>query len=102
MATPMKYESLIGDMGTTLSGGQRQRVLPARALYHKPKVFFMDEGTAHLDAETEKKIADMLNTLDITRIVVAHRMSLVAAADRVVTLDQGSLLEPKTPELLLN
>ena len=54
----MHYLSMVGDMGSVLSGGQKQRVLLARALYHDPKILFLDEGTANLDAKTEAKIAD--------------------------------------------
>src|SRR5690606_36420278 len=52
-AMPMKYESLVGDMGTTLSGGQKQRILLARALYRQPKILFLDEATSHLDTRLE-------------------------------------------------
>ena len=80
---PMNYLSMVGDMGSVLSGGQKQRVLLARALYHDPKVLFLDEGTANLDPETEEKIAETLDKLPITRIVVAHRPALIARAGEV-------------------
>ncbi len=79
---PMRYLSLIGDMGSTLSGGQRQRVLLARAFYRRPKILFLDEGTANLDEETEEKLADLIEGLNITRIVVAHRPRLSGARKR--------------------
>ena len=60
MAMPMAYNSLIGDMGSSFSGGQKQRVLLARALYRKPKILFLDEGTAHLDVEKERQINQAL------------------------------------------
>lgn len=84
MAMPMAYNSLIGDMGSSLSGGQKQRVLLARALYRRPKVLFLDEGTAHLDVEKEKAINDNLRRLDITRISVAHRPEIVRGTDTIL------------------
>jgi ATP-binding cassette subfamily B protein RaxB len=86
---PLRYDTLIGDMGSVLSGGQKQRVLLARAIYTKPQILFMDEGTAHLDPANEKKVLQALSKLNITRIVIAHRAHSVAAADRVVLIDSG-------------
>ncbi|MGH8494874.1 MAG: peptidase domain-containing ABC transporter [Gammaproteobacteria bacterium] len=85
---PMGYYSLVGDMGAALSGGQKQRILLARALYREPRILFLDEATSHLDAATEARIASMLATLKITRILIAHRRETLARADRVVRLDQ--------------
>lgn len=90
MAMPMAYNSLIGDMGSSLSGGQKQRVLLARALYKEPKILFLDEGTAHLDVENEKKINGRLQRLRITRISVAHRPEITSGADRIVWLGGNS------------
>lgn len=84
MAMPMTYNSLIGDMGSSLSGGQKQRVLLARALYRRPKILFLDEGTAHLDVENERYINVNLRRLDITRVSVAHRPEIMNAADKIV------------------
>jgi len=72
-AMPMKYLSMIGDMGSVLSGGQKQRVLLARALYKDPQILFLDEGTANLDKNTEKIIVDIIEDMDMTRVIVAHR-----------------------------
>lgn len=83
MRTPMQYLTLVGDMGSTLSGGQRQRVLLARALYRRPKVLFLDEGTANLDEHNEELIADLIKQMPITRIVVAHRPALIRRADHI-------------------
>jgi ATP-binding cassette subfamily B protein RaxB len=97
MRTPMQYLSLVGDMGSTLSGGQRQRVLLARALYGQPRVLFLDEGTANLDEETEAAIADLIEKMPITRIVVAHRPALIHRATRVFRINERQIAEVDAP-----
>lgn len=83
---PMRYMSLVGDMGSTLSGGQKQRVLLARALYRDPQLLFLDEGTANLDEASEQAIADFLAGLEMTRVIVAHRPALIRCASRVISI----------------
>lgn len=90
---PMQYLSLVGDMGSALSGGQRQRVLLARALYRRPRLLFLDEGTANLDPKTEAEIADLVQSLKITRIVVAHRPALIQRADTVYSVGGGAVTQ---------
>jgi len=85
-AIPMNYASMVGDMGSILSGGQKQRVLLARALYHNPKVLFLDEGTANLDVKTERIIVNIIAKMPITRLIVAHRPAFIKASNRVLTL----------------
>ena len=89
MRMPMGYRTPIGSLGSTLSAGQRQRVLLARALYRRPRVLVIDEGTANLDVDLERRINEMLLTLPITRIHVAHRPQTIALADRVIELGRG-------------
>jgi ATP-binding cassette subfamily B protein RaxB len=93
MAMPMTYQTLVGNMGAALSGGQKQRILLARALYRRPKLLVMDEGTAHLDLANELKVSAAIARLGITRIIIAHRQETVATAQRVLTLRDGSISE---------
>lgn len=97
-AMPMAYESLVGDMGSTLSGGQKQRVLLARALYHRPSILFLDEGTAHLDVRVEAMVSASIAKLGITRVIIAHRPETIRTADRVVALVDGKALEVVNPD----
>jgi ATP-binding cassette subfamily B protein RaxB len=100
MAMPMNYNTLIGDMGTTLSGGQRQRVLLARALYRRPRILFMDEGTSNLDLDKEREVNRALAEMKITRIVIAHRPETIRAADRIVVLREGRVSPPMDGDAL--
>ncbi|TNH44658.1 peptidase domain-containing ABC transporter [Photorhabdus luminescens] len=83
---PMKYETMLSELGGSLSGGQKQRLLIARALYRRPNILFMDEATSHLDIDNEASINAAISALSITRIIIAHRPSTIACADRVITL----------------
>jgi ATP-binding cassette, subfamily B, bacterial CvaB/MchF/RaxB len=91
MRMPMGYNTLTGDMGTVLSGGQKQRILLARALYTRPRILMLDEGTAHLDLATEKLVSDAIAQLNMTRIIIAHRPQTIASANRVISLDHGHM-----------
>jgi ATP-binding cassette subfamily B protein RaxB len=93
MAMPMGYNSLIGDMGTTLSGGQRQRVLLARALYRRPRMMFIDEGTSSLDVATEQRVNAAIGGLALTRFVIAHRPDTIRSATRVLQVDVEGIKE---------
>lgn len=91
MAMPLQYGTPVGDMGAALSGGQKQRVLLARALYRRPKVLVMDEGTAHLDLEHERLVNEAVGSLGITRIIIAHRHETIASADRILVMRNGQI-----------
>jgi ATP-binding cassette, subfamily B, bacterial CvaB/MchF/RaxB len=88
---PMSYDSLIGDMGSSLSGGQRQRILLARALYRRPKLLFMDEGTSNLDTMIEAKVNASIRRLGLTRVIIAHRPETIASAARCIAMVGGRL-----------
>ncbi|ADW76686.1 peptidase C39 bacteriocin processing (plasmid) [Rahnella aceris] len=84
---PMGYETLIGELGEGLSGGQKQRLFLARAIYKKPAVLFLDEATSALDKESEAMVNHAIKALDITRVIIAHRETTIASADRVIYLE---------------
>ena len=89
---PSGYDTLLGNSGSGLSGGQRQRLSLARALAGRPGLLILDEATSSLDAATESAVHASLATLDCTRITVAHRLTTVRAADRILMLDGGRLV----------
>lgn len=91
VAMPMGYQTLVGDMGNILSGGQKQRILLARALYRKPKILFLDEATSHLDILKEREINEMIKSLNITRVIIAHRPETITSVDRIITLHNGRI-----------
>lgn len=96
-ALPMGYDSLVGDMGSSLSGGQKQRIFLARALYKRPCILLLDEGTANLDAACEAAVNANLARLAMTRIVIAHRPETIRSARRVLRLEDGVLIEVSHP-----
>ncbi len=92
-AMPMGMYTLVGEGLSTLSGGQRQRVLIARALIGRPAILLFDEATSALDNVSQAAVLEELEKLDATRIVIAHRLSTVRNADRIVVLDKGHIVE---------
>jgi ATP-binding cassette subfamily B protein len=94
---------MVGERGVKLSGGQRQRLAIARAILRDPEILVLDEATSDVDTETEMLIQRSLDdlTADRTTLVVAHRLSTVKDADRIVVLDEGGVVEEGTHEELL-
>ncbi len=100
---PEGYNTMVGEKGYSLSGGERQRGAIARALIHDPQILILDEATAALDTETEKLIQDAINKLtkNRTTFAIAHRLSTLRNADRLIVLERGKLVECGTHKELL-
>jgi subfamily B ATP-binding cassette protein MsbA len=100
---PDGYATVVGERGVQLSGGQRQRVAIARAVLADPRILILDEATSSLDAESEALVQEALERLMVgrTTIVIAHRLSTVLAADRIVVLAAGAIAEEGTHEELI-
>jgi ABC-type bacteriocin/lantibiotic exporter with double-glycine peptidase domain len=98
----MGFETFLIDRGASLSGGQRQRLALARSLIRKPKLLILDEATSALDSLTERSVQQALAKMTCTRIVIAHRLSTIKNADRIVVLQEGSIVEQGTHRELLS
>ncbi len=103
MKLPDAYNTKIGERGFTLSGGERQRIAIARAVLHDPRILILDEATASLDTETEKQIQDALQRLteNRTTFAIAHRLSTLRNATRLIVLDKGTIAESGTHDELI-
>ena len=89
----MGMHTVVSEGGTNLSGGQRQRLLIARALALRPRILLFDEATSALDNRTQAIVSESLEKLNVTRIVVAHRLSTIRNADRIYVLQNGRLVQ---------
>ncbi|SFS05978.1 ATP-binding cassette, subfamily B [Halomicrobium zhouii] len=101
---PAGYDTTVGERGVKLSGGQRQRIAVARAILRDPEILVLDEATSHVDNETELQIQQSLGALagDRTTFVIAHRLSTVRDADRILVMDEGELVEDGGHDELLD
>jgi NHLM bacteriocin system ABC transporter ATP-binding protein len=98
---PMGMHTLVAEGGSTLSGGQRQRLLIARALVTRPRILLFDEATSALDNRTQALVSRSLEGLNVTRVVVAHRLSTIRNADRIYVLDAGRIVQQGTYDELI-
>ena len=104
LSLPDGYETTVGERGLKLSGGEKQRVGIARTLLKNPPILLLDEATSALDTETEREIREALTNASEGRSVltIAHRLSTIADADRIIVLENGSIVEIGTHEALLS
>jgi len=90
---PMGLHTFVSEGGTNLSGGQRQRLLIARVLLRKPAIMILDEATSALDNRSQAIVTNSLNQLNVTRILIAHRMSTIRQADRIYVIEAGRVVQ---------
>ena len=98
---PMEMNTMISEGQGGISGGQKQRLMIARAVAPKPNILIFDEATSALDNKTQKKISEALDSLECTRIVVAHRLSTIRNCDRILVIDNGAVIEDGTYDSLI-
>ncbi|MDO9461717.1 MAG: ATP-binding cassette domain-containing protein, partial [Alphaproteobacteria bacterium] len=92
-AMPMGMNTVVAEGVNTLSGGQRQRIMIARAIARRPRILLFDEATSALDNQSQAIVSTSLGNLNVTRIVIAHRLSTVRQADRIIVLVDGKVVQ---------
>ena len=99
---PEGFDAIIGERGVKLSGGQKQRIAIARALLKNPPILILDEATSSLDTESEKKVQTAIEALlkDRTALIIAHRLSTVQTANKIITIEKGKISEIGTHDEL--
>ena len=103
LGLPERYDTTVGERGYRLSGGEKQRIALARVILKDPRILVLDEATSHLDSESESLIQEALKRVMAgrTSIVIAHRLSTILAADLILVIDRGRILERGTHNELL-
>ena len=103
MALPQGFDTIIGEGGTTLSGGERQRLSIARAIMKDALIIILDEATANVDPENEKKLMEAITELtqEKTVIMIAHRLKTVRRADKILVVDKGQIVQRGTHDELM-
>jgi subfamily B ATP-binding cassette protein MsbA len=104
MSFPDQYQTIVGEKGINVSGGQRQRIAIARAIVKNPRILLLDEATSALDSESERLVQEALEQLmkGRTTFVIAHRLTTIQRADRILVLNKGRLVETGTHAELMD
>ncbi|HHK6800778.1 TPA: ATP-binding cassette domain-containing protein [Streptococcus pneumoniae] len=102
MAMPMKFNTIISEMGSNISGGQRQRIALARALINNPSIVILDEATSALDTINEERITKYIQSQGCTQIIVAHRLSTIKDADVIFVMKGGKIVESGNHKYLMD
>nr|WGD68931.1 peptidase domain-containing ABC transporter [Bacillus subtilis] len=102
ISSPLSFETILGEEGNNFSGGQKQRLLLSRALINNPQILILDEATSHLDNTIEREIMTHINNLEITKIIIAHRLETIVNADKICVINEGEIKEIGTHRELWN